>query len=191
MIRRTRRFRLSATRGRLSLNADVRLNMKRWTYILVMVLVAATMLALLWWAATSHNVRGYSPAKQDRIIAAMVFWATLLMPISIGLILSLTVANKALHPQWPIFELVVIGFLLLALFGPHAVGRLYGRILPREAIAVPVTYILVVVCIGLSVLNICVGVRNKKWIRTCLSVLIALGGTAVLLINNAWAIYLE
>ena len=165
--------------------------MNRWTYILVMILVAATMLAVLWWAATTHDVKNHTPNTADRIAAASAFWGTLLMPIVFGLALSLLAVKKTLQPHWPIFELVVIGFLLLALFGPHAVGRLYGRILPKEAVAIPVTYVLVVVSIGLSALNICVGVRYKKWIRTGLSVLIALGGTAVLLINNAWAIYLE
>ena len=165
--------------------------MNRWTYILVMILVAATMLAVLWWAATSHDVKNHMPTTADRIAAASAFWGTLLMPIAVGFALSLLAIRKTIQSHWPIFELVVVGFLLLALFGPHAVGRLYGKLLPKEAIAIPVTYLLVVVSVGLSVLNICIGVRYKKWIRTGLSVLIALGGTAVLLICNAWAIYLE
>ncbi|MDD5678788.1 MAG: hypothetical protein PHW60_12500 [Kiritimatiellae bacterium] len=113
------------------------------------------------------------------------------MPIVVGLLLSLFVVKKTVMPLWPIFELLLVGFLLLAFFGPHTFGKLYGKILPKEAIAIPVTYALVVISIGLSVLNVCVGVRERKWIGAGLSVLIALGGTAILLINNAWAIYLE
>ena len=168
-----------------------RLKMKRRTYILSMMLVAAVMLGLLWWAASFHNVRGYSPVIIDRVIAVTIFWSTLFMPIAVSLILSLKVVSRDIHSQWPIFELAIIGLLLLAHFGPHVFGRIYGKILPKESVAIPVTYALVVVSVGLSVLNTRLGIQDRKWGRTGLSVLIALGGTAVLLIGNAWAIYLE
>ncbi len=156
-----------------------------------MVLVTAAMLGLLWWSASCHNVRGYSVAKADRVIAATVFWGTLFMPILAGLVLSINAVNKNVQSQWPVFEFLIIGFLLIANFGSHTVGRLYGKILPNEAVATPVTYILVVVSIGVSVLNVRLGIRDMKWIRTALSVLIAIGGTALILVGNAWAIYLE
>jgi len=156
-----------------------------------MILVTAIMLGLLWWSASYHNARGYSPIRLERMIAAIVFWSTLLMPILVGLVLSFKAVSKDVQSQWPIFELLIIGFLLLAYFGPHAFGKFYGRILPKEAIAIPVTYVLVVISIGLSVLNIRVGIRDRKWIKTGLSVLTVLGGTVILLLGNAWALYLE
>ena len=165
--------------------------MKRWHYILAMLVVTAVIHALLRWAASNHNVRGYDVATIDRIIAALVFWSTLLMPMIVGLILSLNFMRSTTRPYWPIPEAVIIGFLMVVFFGSDSIQRFYAKLLPTDDILFPVTYSLVIVAIGLATLNSCLSFKARKMLLGSLSALIGISGLPILFMCNGWAIYFE
>ena len=165
--------------------------MKRWMYILTMMLVGIAIFALLVWAAACHNVRLSSSSPVDRAIAAFAFWSAIAIPIFISLFLSCRVVGPDLKPLWPVIELIFIGSLLMLVFGSEVASNLYRKILPNDKISERVIPVLVIAAIGTSMLNACLGVKNRKWLLAGVSVLAVIGGTLILFVFNGWAIYWE
>ena len=156
-------------------------------FILMMLAVGFATLGLLVWAAAYHNVRGYSPTTADKIIASFVFWSTLLAPIVIGLSLAFLAIDTRIKPQWPILELLIIGFLLLVIFGSQVAVTIYEKLRFSEYVG----HIIAIVAIGAATLNARLGIRDRKWMKAALSTLTVVGGTIVLLVFNGWAVYWE
>ncbi len=156
-----------------------------------MLLLGIAIVGLLTWTASHHNVRGYSPTTVNKIIAATVFWSTLLAPAVVGLILSLKAIHTSVKPHWPVVELLIVGFLLLVVFGSNVAGKIYGIILPNYKVSEFIPPILVVAAVGTATLSTRLSIRDRKWLLAILSGLAVIGGIIVLLVFNAWAIYLE
>ena len=165
--------------------------MKRWLFILTMLLVGIAIFGSLVWAAAYHNVRGHSPSTTDNIIAAAAFWTATVLPIIAGLILASRGVNAGLKPAWPVVEILFLGSLLLVVFGSDVASDLYSKLLPSSKISERLLPILVTVAIGTSTLDLRLGIRHRKWMMAILSTLAVIGGTIILLVFNAWAIYWE
>jgi hypothetical protein len=165
--------------------------MNRRQYLLVMGLIAAAACGLIGWVSAFHNVRASGCTTSDRVISATVFWVAAIAPISLGLVLSRFGVSRAAKPHWPVAELAVPACLLLALAQWGPAGRCLGIAFSRipYPFQMRLTCFLLSLSVALSMLNSCLGIRHRKWVRAGSSILVATAVILLAVFMNGISIY--
>ncbi|MBM4104058.1 MAG: hypothetical protein FJ263_08410 [Planctomycetes bacterium] len=167
------------------------LTMKRYLLIPAMIPVMLILWKLVLSADRLHAWKYYEniapPTQSDYAFAALVFFASLLTPILIGIIAAIVAHHKKCEARWPVLETVIVVsiYLIIGVISQNLVSP------TMEVIGIAGASCLMGGVIVTALINLAACVRQRKWVKFVNSAMVFIGGELYLLWLYAFIIYID
>jgi len=177
--------------------SEARSDPKRWTWIVGMAPAMWGLHQLVIWAdrlhAWQYSDKFARPTAADFSRAAVVFWASLLIPLLAGCVAAILAFRRRVPSVWPLLEASIVampyvaGILVAAGVGFPGPGRLADLL----AFVLLWASVLVGGSVAATGHNLGACVRQRTWGRFALSVGVVFVGMLYLFWFSAFVIYVD